>query len=310
MAGKASDQDASAAAAGELKYKTLVFKVLIHCEGCKKKVKKVLQAIDGVYETTVDSQQHKVTVTCSVDAETLIKKLTKSGKHVEVWPHQKKPADQKKDKKPAGKPNNNNNEKQKVDAEEASSSCDIVDEPKNKSAQKPDSAAAARNGGAGGCKGHASAGDDQPPAGGDKKGGESEEPGTTGGGNINGNGNGGKKKKKKGQKGNPAGPNDDAAAPPAGDTDQLAVFNLPDQAPPMASTNINSPTQPMYPLYAPMFYGPPLFGVSYNTTNYPSSTSEYYAPTTMHQFPLSNIPIEKYYEDGDYDDDESGCSIM
>ncbi|GFY98728.1 heavy metal transport/detoxification superfamily protein [Actinidia rufa] len=69
-----------------LKYQTWVLKVSIHCEGCKKKVKKVLQNMDGVYTTSIDSQQHKVTVTGNVDADTLIKKLQKSGKHAELWP--------------------------------------------------------------------------------------------------------------------------------------------------------------------------------------------------------------------------------
>lgn len=81
------------AAAEPLKYQTLALKVSIHCEGCKKKVKKVLQAIDGVYKTTIDSQNQKVTVTGNVEADTLIKKLVKSGKHAELWP-EKKPAEQ------------------------------------------------------------------------------------------------------------------------------------------------------------------------------------------------------------------------
>ncbi|KAJ0980674.1 hypothetical protein J5N97_008929 [Dioscorea zingiberensis] len=80
-------------AAGEatepLKYQTWVLKVSIHCEGCKRTVKKTLQNIDGVYKTTIDSQQHKVTVTGNVSAETLIKKLLKTGKHAELWPENK-----------------------------------------------------------------------------------------------------------------------------------------------------------------------------------------------------------------------------
>ncbi|KAG0479836.1 hypothetical protein HPP92_010402 [Vanilla planifolia] len=78
-------------AAAPLKYQTLVLKVSIHCEGCKRKVKKVLQGIEGVYKTTVDSQQQKVTVTGNVGADTLVKKLLKFGKHAEVLP-EKKPA--------------------------------------------------------------------------------------------------------------------------------------------------------------------------------------------------------------------------
>ncbi|KAG1326227.1 heavy metal-associated isoprenylated plant protein 36 [Cocos nucifera] len=83
-----------------LKYQTLTLKVSIHCEGCKKKVKKVLQSIEGVYKTTIDSQQQKVVVTGNVEAETLIKKLLKTGKHAELWP-EKKPNN-------TGDSNNNN----------------------------------------------------------------------------------------------------------------------------------------------------------------------------------------------------------
>ncbi|KAJ6816738.1 putative glycine-rich cell wall structural protein 1.0 [Iris pallida] len=72
-----------------LKYQTWVLRVSIHCEGCSKKVKKVLQGIDGVYKTTIDSQQQKVTVTGNVEPETLIKKLVKTGKHAELWPEPK-----------------------------------------------------------------------------------------------------------------------------------------------------------------------------------------------------------------------------
>ena len=56
--------------------------------------------VTGVYTTEVDSMQHKVTVTGNVEAETLIKKLSRSGKSVELWP-QKPP--EKKDKKPSTK---------------------------------------------------------------------------------------------------------------------------------------------------------------------------------------------------------------
>ncbi|KAG0472155.1 hypothetical protein HPP92_016701 [Vanilla planifolia] len=72
-----------------LKYQTLVLKVSIHCEGCKKKVKKVLQGIEGVYKVTIDSQRQKVTVTGNVNADTLIRKLLKAGKQAEVWPENK-----------------------------------------------------------------------------------------------------------------------------------------------------------------------------------------------------------------------------
>ncbi|KAH7574684.1 hypothetical protein JRO89_XS03G0330700 [Xanthoceras sorbifolium] len=69
-----------------LNYKTWVLRVSIHCEGCKRKVKKILTNIDGVYTTDIDLRQHKVTVVGNVDAETLIRKLEKNGKHAELWP--------------------------------------------------------------------------------------------------------------------------------------------------------------------------------------------------------------------------------
>ncbi|KAJ6764162.1 HEAVY METAL TRANSPORT/DETOXIFICATION DOMAIN PROTEIN [Salix koriyanagi] len=68
-----------------LKIQTCVLKVNIHCDGCKQKVKKLLQKIDGVFTTSIDSEQGKVTVSGNVDPAVLIKKLAKSGKHAELW---------------------------------------------------------------------------------------------------------------------------------------------------------------------------------------------------------------------------------
>lgn len=72
-----------------IKGQTCTLKVDIHCEGCKDKVKKKLQKIDGVYTVKIDSEQGKVAVTGNIDAATLIKKLAKSGKHAELWGGQK-----------------------------------------------------------------------------------------------------------------------------------------------------------------------------------------------------------------------------
>ncbi|KAJ6718867.1 HEAVY METAL-ASSOCIATED ISOPRENYLATED PLANT PROTEIN 33-RELATED [Salix purpurea] len=68
-----------------LKILTSVLKVNIHCDGCKQKVKKLLQRIEGVYQVNIDAEQQKVTVSGTLDTETLIKKLVKAGKHAEVW---------------------------------------------------------------------------------------------------------------------------------------------------------------------------------------------------------------------------------
>ncbi|KAL6548258.1 hypothetical protein OROGR_008679 [Orobanche gracilis] len=91
-----------------LQYQTWVLKVSIHCQGCKKKVKKVLQTIDGVYTIDIDSQQQKVTVTGNIDPQTLIKKLVKSGKHAELFPEKGKPAGDK--EKEAGESDDEEND--------------------------------------------------------------------------------------------------------------------------------------------------------------------------------------------------------
>ncbi|KAL9999663.1 putative heavy metal-associated domain, HMA, heavy metal-associated domain superfamily [Helianthus debilis subsp. tardiflorus] len=59
-------------------------RVYVHCEGCKRKIFKLLQSIDGVYKTVIDSKQHKATVTGSTNGDTLVQKLLKSGKHAEI----------------------------------------------------------------------------------------------------------------------------------------------------------------------------------------------------------------------------------
>ncbi|XP_068638894.1 heavy metal-associated isoprenylated plant protein 37-like [Aristolochia californica] len=68
-----------------LKIQTCVLKVNLHCDGCKQKVKKLLQRIEGVYTVNVDAEQQKVTVSGNVDSATLIKKLIRAGKHAELW---------------------------------------------------------------------------------------------------------------------------------------------------------------------------------------------------------------------------------
>ncbi|KAL6522831.1 hypothetical protein OROHE_016678 [Orobanche hederae] len=98
-----------------LQYQTWVLKVSIHCQGCKKKVKKLLQSIDGVYTIDIDSQQQKVTVTGNIDPRTLIKKLVKSGKHAELLPEKGKPAGDK--EKEAGESDDKENSEGDEDEE-------------------------------------------------------------------------------------------------------------------------------------------------------------------------------------------------
>ncbi|GKV04923.1 hypothetical protein SLEP1_g17010 [Rubroshorea leprosula] len=264
---------------GALKFQTWVLKVSIHCEGCKKKVKKVLQGIDGVYMTEIDSQQHKVIVNGNVGAETLIKKLMRSGKHAELWPEKAE-----KEEKP-GKSKNNEKQKEPKDSED-----EVRDGGDKKLAKQPEQEA--KNGG------------NQPPEVDNKGSHESEETGGENGGNQNGV----KKKKNKGKKGNSSDGNGDnnnhgemmPADPPS------AVATTPDSAPPMASMNLNPAFQLPAP-YPAMYHTPPPSGINYNMA-YPSAGTSYFAPSISCPPPPLD-PIGNSGED-DYNEDEVGCAIM
>ncbi|XP_071700946.1 heavy metal-associated isoprenylated plant protein 35-like [Rutidosis leptorrhynchoides] len=69
-----------------IKHKTCVLRVSIHCEGCKRKVKKLLQSVPGVDDIEIDRLQQRVLVTGDISPEILLRKLVKSGKHAELWP--------------------------------------------------------------------------------------------------------------------------------------------------------------------------------------------------------------------------------
>ncbi|KAI3733868.1 hypothetical protein L6452_13326 [Arctium lappa] len=101
-----------------LKIQTCILRVNLHCDGCKHKVKKLLQKIDGVYQVNIDAEQQKVTVCGSVDSATLIKKLVRAGKHAELW---------------SNKSNQNHNQNQ---TQNQKGSC-MKDDKKNKT-QKPE----------------------------------------------------------------------------------------------------------------------------------------------------------------------------
>ncbi|KAF2314982.1 hypothetical protein GH714_037431 [Hevea brasiliensis] len=294
MAGKPAE-----GAPEQLKYQTWVLKVSIHCEGCRKKVRKVLQGVDGVYMTEIDSQQHKVTVSGNVDAETLIKKLARSGKHAELWPE--KP--EKKNKK-SGKSKSDGKQDPDQDSQEVGAGDDGDDDDQSNIKEKPDTVA--KSGG----------GDDQPlDAKGEGAVGESAAAATGGGGS-----GGKKKKKKRGQNGNNPN-NGNSGGDHAGDTpaDGKSPAVIENPAPPMASMDYVPPLQHVYPYHLPVYYAaPPAYGVNYNTA-YPSTSASYYAPS-MHAHPYSHPeryppppppsePINRMIHDDDYDND-GGCSIM
>ncbi|KAJ0703948.1 putative heavy metal-associated domain, HMA, heavy metal-associated domain superfamily [Helianthus annuus] len=74
-----------------MKLQTCVIKLNTQCacDGCKQKIKKLLNKVDGVYKTSIDLEQGKVTVSGNADPAALIKKLNKSGKHAELLGPQK-----------------------------------------------------------------------------------------------------------------------------------------------------------------------------------------------------------------------------
>ncbi|KAI4343228.1 hypothetical protein MLD38_027756 [Melastoma candidum] len=67
------------------KIQTSVFRVHIHCDGCKKKVKKIVKKIKGVESIAIDAELGKLTVVGYTSPSTVIQKLAKSGKHAEMW---------------------------------------------------------------------------------------------------------------------------------------------------------------------------------------------------------------------------------
>lgn len=263
-------------------------KVPIHCEGCRRKVKKVLQNIDGVYTITIEPKQHKVTVTGDVGADRLIKKLVKEGKHAELWPEpQGEPMKKKKKKKNKNKKESDQQEDGEEDG--AASASSEKDEEEDPAEVDP-------HGG-------------KPP----------ELKHTVKVTEISQNGNqpkSGKKKGKKGHSGNNPPPNE-----------VLHVSVLPPGttgfAPLPGPVNLNPSLQQFYPYpaYEPPSYGPPMYAASYNTSHpsvhYAAShqmgppppyanaymhTEELYTPSQ----PLDLVD-DVYAEE---DEEGSGCSIM
>lgn len=280
---------------------TWILRVYIHCEGCKKKVFKVLQSIDGVYKTEINSLQHKAIVTGSVDGATLVQKLLKSGKHAEVLPESFEAtaaADcaSGKSKKKKIKQNKQKDDetadtaKQRVDEEKEES--EGSDGAKDQDIPQPVVPAGDGNGGGGGKK---------------------------------------KNKKKKGdKKDNNAPPNGDNEGLPAGnalaDTGSIPVM-AENVGASMEQLNLSHPGHQMVyatPYDVPPYqnyYPTPAYGVSYSTS-YPSAESSYYTPPvygyaqshTSFYYPPPPPPSSYPRSAFDDHDDEKGsgksCTIM
>jgi copper chaperone len=63
----------------------VVLRVDMMCEGCAGAVKRVLGKVEGVESFDVDVATKKVTVRGTATAETLLEKVSKTGKATELW---------------------------------------------------------------------------------------------------------------------------------------------------------------------------------------------------------------------------------
>ncbi|CAH8381965.1 unnamed protein product [Eruca vesicaria subsp. sativa] len=316
-----------------LPYKTCNLKVSIHCEGCKRKVKKILTSIEGVYRVDIDVKQNNVTVMGIVSPEILLKKLHKAGKNADLLPEipdpvENKPHDPKENKPVDPKKKNKKKKEEKPE---------ITDKVASSGSDKPESEKPA---GAGEC----SSGDsseacvpvkedkckkkDSAPA--DSPSPSPETAPTEEKKAEESSGSVGKKKKKKGQNmssvNNPnGGPGrtrslpSPITTPAAEDHDRL--INQPDghQMP----TNNIAPRQDMYP-YPPSYYAPQvMYGVSYNVAQPPLSVdaASYYSHAPPHSYaymhpgylppdqnPYPSRPSDSFELFSD--ENPNGCSVM
>ncbi|KAL4271892.1 hypothetical protein GQ457_13G010080 [Hibiscus cannabinus] len=66
---------------------TVALKIRMDCEGCARKVKKVLSGVKGAKSVDVDLKQQKATVTGYVEAKKVLAAAKSTKKKVELWPY-------------------------------------------------------------------------------------------------------------------------------------------------------------------------------------------------------------------------------
>ncbi|KAK2403949.1 Cytosolic copper metallochaperone [Trifolium repens] len=64
---------------------TVVLKVGMSCEGCVGAVKRVLGKLDGVESYDIDLKEQKVVVKGTVEPDTVLKTVSKTGKPTAFW---------------------------------------------------------------------------------------------------------------------------------------------------------------------------------------------------------------------------------
>ncbi|KAK9139369.1 hypothetical protein Scep_009050 [Stephania cephalantha] len=313
-----------------LKYRTCVLKVSIHCEGCKRKVKKVLRSVEGVYTVTFDAHKHKVTVVGDVEADTLIKKLIKTNKHAELWPEEPSETNKKKKKKKKKKKSKNKEQKDPKSNEEDDTSDDGDDDDDDEEEEGEEENDNVNEEKLPKLPSNGNNGNVNRPTANDSNGKltvtvTGVPPGVTQG-NTNG-GSGGKKKKKKKKKKGQSGNNTSEVVEGAVDTSGSTRSALAAQAP--VPVNLSPPRLIQHVYSFPSYGGgppqhhhhvqyiPPTNQVSSysNNTVHPvastSSVTRYSQPyTSAHVEPdvyeLPSDPLEVYSDE----DDEIACRIM
>lgn len=68
-------------------FQTVELKVRMDCEGCERKVNKVLSSMSGVQTVDINRKMQKVTVTGYVEPNKVLKKVKRTGKRAEMWPY-------------------------------------------------------------------------------------------------------------------------------------------------------------------------------------------------------------------------------
>ncbi|XVF39469.1 hypothetical protein PTKIN_Ptkin01aG0037400 [Pterospermum kingtungense] len=67
--------------------RTVALKIRMDCEGCARKVKKVLSRVKGARSVEVDLKQQKATVTGNVDEKKVLAAAKTTKKKLELWPY-------------------------------------------------------------------------------------------------------------------------------------------------------------------------------------------------------------------------------
>ncbi|XP_010528897.1 PREDICTED: uncharacterized protein LOC104805888 [Tarenaya hassleriana] len=324
-----------------LSYKTCSLAVSIHCEGCKRKVKKILTSIEGVYKVDVDAKEHKVTVIGTVKPEILTKKLLKAGKLAKILPENSYPKENKPEKldpvnKGEKKTKKKKQEKTQLADDGATTSgggrCHGAKPETGKTgseAIKPQTGKETEKNGESGSPVNEektenketvneAAGDPSPAAEGSGEAKKAEAGGDSGSGSVS------KKKKNKGQKGSTNTPaRTKSLRPPVPQANQDRPSNHIDGDHVM--TNNILPPHHMY-AYPPSYYAPPphppvMYGVSYHMAQPPATVygESYYTSPYSYSYmhagsaPSDQNPYQSRPSDSlepVNDENPSVCSVM